>query len=132
MERLGLRTRHRVRFVSGGRGRDSVAHDRAGGGRGASVGAVRAWGRVGPCYWGSHGGTRQGGGREVGGRWVNGEGGGTVSVWVSGLGGTYLERGHVEGSRDASHSGWMAAWCLTMSKSRRQVFLFRLTAKHFF
>ena len=31
-----------------------------------------------------------------------------------------------------SHSGWMVAWCLTMSKSRCQVFLFRLTAKHFF
>ena len=30
-----------------------------------------------------------------------------------------------EGSRDASHSRWTVAWCLTMSKSRR-VFLFRL------
>ena len=28
-----------------------------------------------------------------------------------------------EGGRDASHSGWTVAWCLTMSKSRRQVFL---------
>ena len=44
------------------------------------------------------------------GRWANGEGGGMVSVWVSGLGGTYLERGRVEGSRDASHSRWTAAW----------------------
>ena len=110
MERLARRTRRRVRFESGGRGRDSAAHDRVGGGRGVSVGVVRAWGRLGPCFWGSRGGTRQGGGREVGGRWANGEGGGTVSVWVSGLGGTYLEHGHVEGSRDMSHSGWMAAW----------------------
>ena len=52
--------------------------------------------------------------------------------WVRGLGGTYLERGHVEGGQDASHSGWMAAWCLTMSKSRCQVFLFTFTAEHFF
>ena len=51
--------------------------------------------------------------------------------WVSGLGGMYLEHGHVEGGQDVSHSGWMATWCLTMSKSRHQVFLFRLTAKHF-
>ena len=43
------------------------------------------------------------------GRWVNGEGRGTVSVWVSGLGGTYLECGHVEGGQDVSHSGWMVA-----------------------
>ena len=43
---------------------------------------------------------QRGGGREVGGRWANGEGGGTVSVWVSGLGGTYLERGRVEGGWD--------------------------------
>ena len=92
MERLGGWTHHRVRFVSGGRGRDSAAHDRAGG-RGALVGAVRTWGRVGPCYWGSRSGTRRGGGCEVGGRWANGEGGGTVSVWVSGLGSTYLEQG---------------------------------------
>ena len=70
-----------------------------------SVGAVRAWGCVGLCYWGSRGGMRWGGGHEVGGRWANGEGGGTVSVWVSGLGGTYLEHGRVE----ASHSRWMAA-----------------------
>ena len=28
-----------------------------------------------------------------------------------------------EGGRDASHSGWTVAWCLTMSKSRCQVFL---------
>ena len=110
MERLGGRTRRGVMFASGGRGRDSAAHDRVGGGRGASVGVVRAWGRVGPCYWGSHGGTRRGGGREVGSRWANGEGGGTVSVWVSGLGSTYLERGRVEGGWDASHSGWTAAW----------------------
>ena len=109
MERLGGRTRHGVRFASGGRGRDSTAHDRAGGGRVVLVGAVCAWGRVGPCYWGSRGGTRWGGRFEVGGRWVNGEGGGTVSVWVSGLGGTYLERRHVEGGRDASHRRWMAA-----------------------
>ena len=73
------------------------------------VGAVCAWGHMGPCYWGSHGGTRRGRGREVGGRWANGEGGGTVSVWVSGLGGTYLERRRVEGGRDASHSRWTAA-----------------------
>ena len=52
---------------------------------------------------------RRDGGCEVGGRWANGEGGGTVSVWVSGLGGTYLEHGHVEGGWDASHSGWTAA-----------------------
>ena len=45
----------------------------------------------------------------MGGRWANGEGGGMVSVWESGLGGTYFERRHVEGGRDASHSGWMAA-----------------------
>ena len=72
-------------------------------------------------------------------------------------GGTYLERRCVEGGRDASHrgwtvawqvgkwrgqghsqeggwdmshSGWTAAWCLTMSKSRCEVFLFRLM--HFF
>ena len=45
----------------------------------------------------------------MGGRWANGEGGGTVSVWVSGLGGMYLEHGRVEGGRDASHSRWMAA-----------------------
>ena len=50
-----------------------------------------------------------GGGHEVGGRWANGEGGGMVSGWVSGLGGMYLERGRVEGGRDASHSRWMAA-----------------------
>ena len=92
MERLGGWTRHGVRFVSGGRGRDSAAHDRAGG-RGASVGEVHAWGRVGLCYWGSHGGMRWGGGHEVGSRWVNGEGGGMVSVWVSGLGSTYLKQG---------------------------------------
>ena len=110
MERLGEQTRRGVMFASGGRDRDSAAHDRAGGGRGASVGAVRTWGHVGPCYWGSRGGTRRGGGREVGGRWVNGEGGGTVSVWVSGLGGTYLECGRVEGGQDASHSRWTAAW----------------------
>ena len=112
MERLGGRTRRGpgVRFASGGRGRDSVAHDRAGGGRGASVGAVCTWGHVGPCYWGSHGGTRRGRGREVGSRWANGEGGGMVSVWVSGLGSTYLERGRVEGGRDTSHSRWTAAW----------------------
>ena len=36
---------------------------------------------------------QQGGGCEVGGRWANGEGRGMVSVWVSGLGGTYLEQG---------------------------------------
>ena len=90
---------------------DSMAHDRAGGGRGALVGVVRAWGHMalGPCYWGSRGGTRQGGGCEVGGRWANGEGGGMVSVWVSGLGGMYLEWGHVEGGRDASHSRWTVA-----------------------
>ena len=46
MERLGGRTRHGVRFASGGKGRDSVAHDMAGGGWRVSVGAVRAWGRV--------------------------------------------------------------------------------------
>ena len=108
MERLGGWTHHRVRFVSGGRGRDSAAHDRAGG-RGALVGAVCAWGRVGLCYWGSHGGMRRGGGREMGGRWANEEGRGTVSVWVSGLGGTYIECGRVEGGQDASHSGWTAA-----------------------
>ena len=112
MERLGRWTHHGVRFASGSRGRDSVAHDRAGGGRGVSVGAVRAWGCMGPCYWGSCGGMRRGGGREVGGRWANREGGGTVSVWVSGLGGTYLECGHVEGSQGASHSGWTAAMVL--------------------
>ena len=112
MERLGGRTRRGVRFVSGGRGRDSAAHDRAGGRRGASVGAVCAWVHVGLCYWGSCGGMRRGGGREVGGRWANGEGGGTVSVWVSGLGGTYLECGHVEGSQGTSHSGWTAAMVL--------------------
>ena len=110
MERLGGRTPHGVRFASGGRGRDSAAHDRVGGGRGALVGVVRTWGCVGPCYWGSRGGTRWGGGREVGGRWANGEGGGMVSVWVSGLGGMYLECGRVEGGWDASHSGWTAAW----------------------
>ena len=92
MERLGGRTRRGVRFASGGRGRDSVAHDRVGG-WGASVGAVRTWGHVGLCYWGSCGGMRQGRGCEVGGRWANGEGGGMVSVWVSGLGGMYLEQG---------------------------------------
>ena len=48
------------------------------------------------------------GGQRLG-RWANGEGGGMVSVWVSGLGGTYLERGRVEGGQDASHSGWTAA-----------------------
>ena len=53
---------------------------------------------------------RRGRGREVGSRWANREGGGTVSVWVSGLGGTYLERGRVEGGWDVSHSGWTAAW----------------------
>ena len=37
---------------------------------------------------------------------------GTVSVWVSGLGGTYLECGHVEGGRDASHSRRTAAMVL--------------------
>ena len=89
------------------------------------VGAVHAWGHVGPRYWGSRSGMQRGRGREVGGRWANGEGGGTV--W---LGGMYLEHRRVEGGRDVSHSRWMAAWCLTMSKSRRQVFLFRLT--HFF
>ena len=109
MERLGGRTCRGVRFVSGGRGRDSAAYDRAGGGQGASVGVVHAWGHVGPCYWGSRGGMRWGGGREVGGRWANREGGGMVSVWVSGLGGMYLERRHVEGSWDMSHSGWTAA-----------------------
>ena len=36
----------------------------------------------------------------MGGRWANGEGGGTVSVWVSGLGSTYLERGRVLGRAD--------------------------------
>ena len=56
MERLGGWTRRRVRFASGNRGRDSVAHNRAGGGWGALVGAVHAWGRVGPCYWGSRSG----------------------------------------------------------------------------
>ena len=45
----------------------------------------------------------------VGGRWANGEGRGTVSVWVSGLGGMYLERGRVEGGWDMSHSGWTVA-----------------------
>ena len=83
MERLGGWTRCGVRFVSGGRGRDSTAHDRVGGGWGASVGVVHAWGHVGPCYWGSRGGTRWGGRFEVGGRWANGEGGGIVSVWVT-------------------------------------------------
>ena len=112
MERLGRRTCRGVRFASGGRGRDSAAHDRAGGGWGASVGVVCAWGRVSLCYWGSRGGMRWGGGREVGGRWANGEGRGTVSVWVSGLGGMYLEHGCVEGGWDASHSGWMAAMVL--------------------
>ena len=53
---------------------------------------------------------RRGRGREVGSRWANGEGGGMVSVWVSGLGSTYLERRRVEGGRDASHSGWTVAW----------------------
>ena len=110
MERLGGWTCRGVRFASGGRGRDSMAHDRVGGGQGASMGVVHAWGRVGPCYWGSHGGMQRGRGREVGSRWANGEGGGTVSVWVSGLGGTYLERRRVEGGRDTSHSGWTAAW----------------------
>ena len=109
MERLGGWTCHWVKFASGGRGRDSMAHDRVGGGWGASVGAVHTWGHVGPCYWESFGGTRRGGGREVGGRWANGEGGGMVSVWVSGLGGMYLEHRRVEGGRDMSHSGWMAA-----------------------
>ena len=109
MERQGGRTHHRVMFASGGRGRDSVAHDRTGGGRGASVGAVHTWGCMGPCFWGSHSGMRRDGGREVGGRWANREGGGTVSVWVSGLGGTSLEHGHVEGGWDASHSGWTVA-----------------------
>ena len=91
------------------------------------------------------------------GRWVNREGGGMVSVWVSGLGSTYLECGRVEGGgdashsrwtaawqvgewrgqghgqeggRDASHSRWMVAWCLTMSKSRRQVFLIFFRSTH--
>ena len=44
MERLGGQTRCRVRFASGGRGRDSTAHDRAGGGQGASVGGGSAHG----------------------------------------------------------------------------------------
>ena len=90
MERLGRQTCHGVRFASSGRGRDSTAHNREGGGWGVSVGAVHTWGCVGPWYWGSCGGTRQGGGHEVGGRWVNREGRGTVSVWVSGLGSTYI------------------------------------------
>ena len=76
------------------------------------VGVVHAWGRVGPCYWGSRGGMRRGVGCEVGGRWANGEGGGMVSVWVSGLGGMYLEHGHVEGGRDTFHSGWTVAMVL--------------------
>ena len=104
--------------MSGSRGRDSAAHDRAGGGRGASVVAVHAWGHVGLCYWGSHGGMQQGGGREVGGRWANGEGGGTVSVWVRGLGSPYLDHGHVEGGRDASHSRWTAAWQVGKQRGR--------------
>ena len=48
-------------------------------------------------------------------RWVAGgqtERAGTVSVWVSGLGSTYLERRCVEGSWDMSHSRWMAAMVL--------------------
>ena len=57
-----------------------------------------------------------------------------VGAWsvVRGLGGMYLECRRVEGSQDASHSRWMVAWCLTMSKSRCPVFLFRLTAELFF
>ena len=54
----------------------------------------------------------------MGGRWVNGEGGGMVSVWVSGLGGMYLEHGYVEGSRDMSHSGWTAAWQVGEQRGR--------------
>ena len=52
--------------------------------------------------------------------------------WVRGLGGTYLERGRVEGGRDVSHSGWMAAWCLTMSKLRCQVTSISIQAYTFF
>ena len=48
----------------------------------------------------------------MGGRWANREGGGTVSVWVSGLGSTYLEHGCVEGSWDTSHSRWTVAMVL--------------------
>ena len=54
----------------------------------------------------------------MGSRWVNGEGGGMVSVWVSGLGSTYLERGHVEGGWDVSHSGWMVAWQVGEQRGR--------------
>ena len=57
----------------------------------------RRWGRSahGVAWVHAIGGVMvaRGGGREVGSRWANREGGGTVGVWVSGLGSTYLERG---------------------------------------
>ena len=53
MERLGRQTCHGVRFAqiaSSGRGRDSAAHNREGGGWVVLVGVVCAWGCMGPCY----------------------------------------------------------------------------------
>ena len=52
----------------------------------------------------------RGGGHEVGSRWANGEGGGTVSVWVSGLGGTY---------RTLSMDVWKAAGTRPTAGGRR-------------
>ena len=100
MERLGGRTHHRVRFLAAGAG--TVWHmtgweedgERRWGRSVHGVVWVRAIGGVAVACDGAGDVRQVAGGRT--------ESRGAVSVWVSGLGGTYLERGRVEGGRDAS------------------------------
>ena len=123
-------TCHGVRFASRGRGR-AAWHT-----TGQEEGGEHRWGQSmrGVAWVHAIGGVAVAHDGVGDLRWMAGgqtERAGTQCGWVRGLDSMYLECGCVEGSQDASHSRWTAAW-LTMSKSRHQVFLFRLTAEYFF